>query len=146
MNKIICIALSAMLFALSVSVQAQEPAKIPRIGYVSATGSANNPGPQIEAFRQGLRDLGRIDGKNVVVEYRYLDGKLDRIPSLVAQLVDLKVDVFCPKLFIGNSRGQTGDKVDSHCHSDDCGSSCNGISRQLGTPRWKHHWAHETYS
>ena len=94
MNKIICITFSAMLFALCFSVEAQEPAKIPRIGYVSATGSANNPGHQIEAFRQGLRDLGYIDGKNVLVEYRYLEGKLDRIPSLVAELMHLKVDVF----------------------------------------------------
>jgi hypothetical protein len=56
--------------------EAQQPAKVPRIGYVSATGSANNPGHQIEAFRQGLRDLGYVDGKNVLVECRYLEGKL----------------------------------------------------------------------
>ena len=48
----------------------------------------------MEAFRQGLRDLGYIDGKNVLVEYRYLEGKLDRIPDLVAELMHLKVDVF----------------------------------------------------
>jgi putative tryptophan/tyrosine transport system substrate-binding protein len=76
------------------NLAAAQPAKIPRIGYVSATGSANNPGYQIEAFRQGLRDLGYIEGKNVLVEYRYLEGKLDRIPSLVAELMHLKVDVF----------------------------------------------------
>ena len=80
---------------LAFPVEAQQQAKtIPRIGYVSATGSANNPGHQIEAFRQGLRDLGYIDGRNVLVEYRYLEGKLDRIPSLVAELMHLKVDVF----------------------------------------------------
>ena len=58
-----------------------------------AAGDPNNPGPQVEAFRQGLRDLGYIEGKNILVEYRYAEGKLDRIPSLVAELVQLKVDV-----------------------------------------------------
>lgn len=90
----LAIALFVLLLSWPRLVEAQQPAKVPRIGYVSATGSANNPGHQIEAFRQGLRDLGYIDGKNVLVEYRYLEGKLDRIPSLVAELMHLKVDVF----------------------------------------------------
>ena len=84
-----------MRFALALCfyVEAQQPAKIPRIGYVSGTGDPSNPGPYVEAFRQGLRDLGHIDGKNIVIEYRGAEGKLDRIPSLVAELVQLKVDV-----------------------------------------------------
>jgi putative ABC transport system substrate-binding protein len=72
---------------------AQQPAKIPRIGYVSGTGSASNPGPYVDALRQGLRDLGHIDGKNVVIEYRGAEGKPDRYSSLVNELVQLKVDV-----------------------------------------------------
>src|SRR5438132_9812375 len=83
----------ALLLSLSFSAAAQQPKKIPRIGYVSGSGDANNPGPNVEAFRQGLRDLGYTEGKNIVVEYRYIEGKLDRIPSLVAELVQLKVDV-----------------------------------------------------
>jgi putative ABC transport system substrate-binding protein len=93
-HKIVFPALCAVLLALCSVAEAQQPTKVPRIGYVSATGSANNPGHQIEAFRQGLRDLGYIEGKNVLVEYRYLEGKLDRIPNLVAELMHLKVDVF----------------------------------------------------
>ena len=89
----ISVALCALLFALCFSVEAQQPAKIPRIGYVSGSGDPSNPGPHVEAFRQGLRDLGYIEGKNILVEYRYAEGKLDRIPSLVAELVQLKVDV-----------------------------------------------------
>ena len=54
---------------------------------------SQDPGPQVEGFRQGLRDLGYIEGKNILVEYRYIEGKSDRIPSLVAELVQLKVDV-----------------------------------------------------
>ena len=82
----------ALLFALCTSAAAEQPGRIPRIGYVSGT-SANDPEPQIEAFRQGLRDLGYIEGKNILVEYRYREGKADRGPSLVAELVQLKVDV-----------------------------------------------------
>jgi putative tryptophan/tyrosine transport system substrate-binding protein len=83
---------STLLLALCLSANAQQ-AKIPRVGYISGTGSASNPGPYVEALRQGLRDLGHIDGKNVVIEYRGAEGKPDRYPSLVNELVQLKVDV-----------------------------------------------------
>jgi putative tryptophan/tyrosine transport system substrate-binding protein len=92
-RKIFCIALCAMLLALSYPAKAQQPKKVPRIGYVSGTGDANNPGPNIESFRQGLRDLSYVEGKNIVVEYRYAEGKNERLPGFVAELVKLKVDV-----------------------------------------------------
>ena len=92
-RKITGLAPCALLFALCLSVEAQQPARIPRIGYVSGTGSASDPGPYVEALRQGLRDLGYIEGKNIMIEYRGAEAKLDRIPSLVAELVQLKVDV-----------------------------------------------------
>jgi putative ABC transport system substrate-binding protein len=75
------------------SAHAQQPAKIPRIGYVSGTGNASSQGPYVEALRQGLRDLGYIEGKTFVIEYRGGEGKSDRIPSLVNELVQLQVDV-----------------------------------------------------
>ena len=55
------------------------------------TGDSSNPGPYVAALRQGLRDLGYIDGKNIVIEYRGAEGKLERIPGIVAELVQLKV-------------------------------------------------------
>jgi putative ABC transport system substrate-binding protein len=79
--------------------QAQQLKNIPRIGYVSGSGDANNPGPDVEAFRRGLRDLGYIEGKNILVEYRYIEGKSDRTQSLVAELVQLKVDVLFVSVF-----------------------------------------------
>src|SRR5262249_15780470 len=88
-HKVVFLALSTMLLALSVSAQAQQPTKVPRIGYVIGSG----PGPLVDAFRQGLRDFGYIEGKNILVEYRYAEGKTDRIASLVAELVQLPVDV-----------------------------------------------------
>jgi len=60
---------------------------------VEVSRGPNNPGHQVEAFQQGLRDLGYIEGKNILVEYRYAEGNLDRVPSLVTELVQLKVDV-----------------------------------------------------
>jgi putative ABC transport system substrate-binding protein len=74
-------------------VQAQQPGKVPRIGYVESGGNPNSPEASVEAFRQGLRDLGYVEGKNILVEYRYLEGKRDRIPGVVAELVQFKVDV-----------------------------------------------------
>jgi putative tryptophan/tyrosine transport system substrate-binding protein len=74
--------------------RAQQPTgKLPRIGFVSGTGDANNPGPNLESFQEGLRDLGYIEGKNILVEYRYAAGRNERFPTLVADLVQLKVDV-----------------------------------------------------
>ena len=71
---------------------AQQPAKIPRIGFLSATSPSNVP-TRLEAFRQGLRDLGYVEGKNIVIEYRYAEGNIDRLPALLDELMRLKVDV-----------------------------------------------------
>jgi putative tryptophan/tyrosine transport system substrate-binding protein len=82
-----------LILALSSFSNAQQPKKVPRLGFLSGSGDVNTPGLQVEAFRRGLRDLGYIEGKNILVEYRYIEGTADRIPSLVAELVQLKVDV-----------------------------------------------------
>jgi putative ABC transport system substrate-binding protein len=87
---------SIMAFVLvvaGVSGQVQPAEKIPRIGYVSTSGDLSTPGFQVEAFRQGLRDLSYVESKNIAVEYRYIEGEIDRTPALVAELVRLKVDV-----------------------------------------------------
>ena len=85
-------ALCAVLFALCNPASAQQPKKIPRIGFLVST-SPSNISDRIEAFRQGLRELGYVDGKNIVIEWRFAEGKLDRLPTLAAELVRLKVDV-----------------------------------------------------
>jgi len=91
-RKIFWFTLGVLLLAPSFSVQAQQPKKVPRIGFLAGSGDPNTPGPEVEAFRQGLRDLGYIEGKNILVEYRYAEGKRDRIPGLVTELVQRKVD------------------------------------------------------
>ena len=71
---------------------AQQPNKVPRIGFLTA-GSPSTIGARIEALRQGLRELGYIEDKNIVIEWRFGQGKPDRLPDLVAELVRLKVDI-----------------------------------------------------
>jgi putative tryptophan/tyrosine transport system substrate-binding protein len=91
-NKFITLALSAMLFALCVPAQAQQPTKVPQIGYLVGASFASNAA-RIEAFRHGLRELSYVEGKNIVIDWRTADGKPDRLPALAAELVRLKVDV-----------------------------------------------------
>ena len=82
----------AFVFVGGVVAQAQQPTKNPRIGFLSAT-LLSTISPRIEAFRQGLRELGYVEGKNIVIEWRSAEGKLDRVPALAAEVVGLKVDV-----------------------------------------------------
>ena len=91
-KKIIFLALCSLLLAPCCAVEAQQPAKVPRIGYLNAV-SPSTVSDRIEALRQGLRELGYVEGKNIVIEYRYAEGKLDRLPALASELVRLKVDV-----------------------------------------------------
>jgi putative ABC transport system substrate-binding protein len=91
-KKIICFALSTMFFALCVSAQAQQTKKVPRMGFLGG----NSPtviSARVDAFRQGLRDLGYIEGENILAEYRWAEGKADRLPDLAAELVRLKVEI-----------------------------------------------------
>src|SRR5439155_4057411 len=85
-----CLALCALLLALSFLAQARQPTKILRVGILFIGGRDQ---PHLEAFKQGLREHGYTEGKNIVLDYRYAEGKLDRLPSLAAELVQLKVDV-----------------------------------------------------
>ena len=84
--------LAVFLLAPATLAQAQQPARIPRIGILIGS-SASNYSARVEAFRRRLRELGYVEGKNIFIEYRYAEGKLERLPDLAAELVGLKVDV-----------------------------------------------------
>jgi putative ABC transport system substrate-binding protein len=81
-----------MLFALCSSAVAQQPKSIPRIGFL-ASGPRSASAQRVELFQQGLRALGYVDGKNIVIEYRYADGKVEPLAALATELVRLKLDV-----------------------------------------------------
>jgi ABC-type uncharacterized transport system substrate-binding protein len=81
-----------ILCALSLSIGAQKAQKVPRVGYLAAV-SASAHAPRLEAFRQGLRELGYVEGQNIIVEYRHEDRDFKQLDSLAAELVTMKVDV-----------------------------------------------------
>jgi putative tryptophan/tyrosine transport system substrate-binding protein len=87
--------LSVIAFVLVVAgtvAQAQQPKKVPRIGYLSPISTSGSTA-SLEAFHQGLRESGYVEGKNIIVEYRWAEGKLDRLPELATELVNLGVDI-----------------------------------------------------
>jgi len=106
-KKVICVALGALLLAFGFSAEAQQPKKVPLIGFLGAT-SLSTISDRVEAFRQGLRELGYVEGKNIVVEYRWAEGKIERLPDLATELVRLKVDVIVSG---GNSATQAAKKA-----------------------------------
>lgn len=91
-KKIFSVALCALLFVLCRFTEAQQPKKIPRIGFLFPN-DVSSSGIQADAFRQALRQLGYVEGQNIIVEWRYADGKSDRLAALAAELVRIKVDV-----------------------------------------------------
>jgi putative tryptophan/tyrosine transport system substrate-binding protein len=90
-KKAFCLVLGAMLLAICLPADAQQQAKVPRIGYLRQ-GSPTSAKFEDDAFRQGLREFGYIEGKNILIEYRYAEGKVDRVPDLATELVRLKPD------------------------------------------------------
>jgi ABC-type uncharacterized transport system substrate-binding protein len=88
---------AVLVLAGSVAAQAQQAPRVHRVGFVSPV----SPGPTIDAFRQGLRDVGYVEGKNVIIETRFAGGRSERLPELVAELIRLKVDV----LVVGSTVG-----------------------------------------
>src|SRR5215510_786730 len=91
-TKILVSALPAFILAVIHIAEAQQAGKVPRIGILFGASPSANAG-RGEAFRQGLRELGYVEGKNIVIEDRYADGKLDRLPALTAELLRLNMDV-----------------------------------------------------
>jgi putative tryptophan/tyrosine transport system substrate-binding protein len=90
-KTIIGLALGSILLALGLPAEAQQATKIPRIGYLDAGSSPGSP--RTATLRQGLRELGYVEGKNIIIEYRYAEGNSERLPELVRELINLKVDI-----------------------------------------------------
>jgi putative tryptophan/tyrosine transport system substrate-binding protein len=92
MPSMIHFAVAMLLISFGLA-EAQKSPKVSRIGYVFGTGTATNQGPYVEALRQGLRELGYFEGKNIVIEYRGAEGQPDRVPGLTKELVQMNLDL-----------------------------------------------------
>lgn len=92
MSKLACYTLCALLCVNSYPVEAQDSKNIPRLGFLSAN-AAQNESDRLAVFREGLRELGYIEAKNILIEYGFADGKLDRLPELAAGLVRVNVNI-----------------------------------------------------
>ncbi|OGQ83511.1 MAG: hypothetical protein A3F90_03205 [Deltaproteobacteria bacterium RIFCSPLOWO2_12_FULL_60_19] len=90
-KSIVCLMTTALL-SIAPFVEAQQPGKVSRIG-VLLSGSRSSTATITDTFRQGLRELGYVEGQNIAIEYRYADGKVDRLPELAAELIGVKVNV-----------------------------------------------------
>jgi len=91
-KKNIALAVGTTLLALSFPAEAQQPGKVPRIGFLESGGDERTKN-RLAAFQQGLRELGYVQGKNILIEQRYAAGQFEKLPELAAELVRLKVDV-----------------------------------------------------
>jgi putative ABC transport system substrate-binding protein len=91
-KKIFCIALSTFLFALCAPTSAQQPGKMTRVGFLGTGPALTTYGP-LQAFRHGLNELGYVEGRDVVIETRWADGRIDQLPALAAELVGLREDI-----------------------------------------------------
>ena len=138
-KKITRVVLVAYILASFQLAEAQQPTKIPRIGYLTfAFLSAVSA--RIEAFRQGLRELGYVEGKNIIIELRSADGKPDRLPGLAAELARLKVDII---VTAGSQPTRAAMEATStipivmtQCRR----SSWKRVRRESGATGRKHHW------
>ena len=143
-RKILTVVL-CFVIQMQLGVAGAQPQKIPRIGYVASSGDANNPGPNVEAFRRGLRDLGYTEGKNILVEYRYAEGKSDRVPGFVAELVQLKVDVLVVTNPPAIRAARQATKTIPIVMVTTQDPVAAGIVDSLARPRRKYHRVHQTH-
>ena len=128
----ICSLLTVFLLTVSLA-QAQQPGRIPRIGLLfAAPPSANSA--RIEALRQGLRELGYVEGKNIVIEWRYAEGKPERLPPLVAELVRLKVDVIVSASSVGTRSFKEATNTIPIVMTSDTDPVGNGFVASLARP------------
>ena len=102
-RKIVICLLTGFLMCVALFANAQQPKKVPRIGYLAGRDAARESA-RAEGIRLALRERGYIEGQNIATEYRYTEGKLDRAPELLAELVRLKVDIIVVAGGSGNIR------------------------------------------
>src|SRR5215467_5575354 len=130
-KNIFAVTLGALLLALSFPAHPQQPPKIPRIGYL---GSSSSEFDRVETFRQGLRELGYVEGQNFVIERRYTEGKPDRERTLAAELVRLKVDVIVTRGSISTRAAKEATATIPIVMAQDSDPVGNGFVASLARP------------
>jgi len=125
--------MGAMLLALCVAAEAQQPTKVPRIGFLASL-SASVISERIEAFHQGLRERGYVDGRNIFIESRYAEGKLDRLPALAAELVRLKVEILVSAGPLPTRAAKAATVTIPIVMTQDTDPVCNGFVATLARP------------
>src|SRR5262245_48734263 len=131
--------LCAVLFAVSFPAEAQQQGKVPRIGILLPNPPTLSP-QLLKAFQQGLRELGYVEGENIVIEYRFGEGESERYPYLAAELVQLKVDVIVTSSTpaIESVKNATSTiPIVMAASADPVGS---GLIASLDRPGWQHYW------
>ena len=107
--------MTILLLTTFSSAEAQQQAKLVRVGWL-ASGSPSGEAPLTGAVRQGLRELGYVEGKNIAIEYRYAERQFDRLPDLATEIVHLKVDVIVVANDHAIRAAPAGDSDNSYCH------------------------------
>ena len=129
---------ASSLLAAPLGVEAQQPAKIPRIGFLGLA-SASSFAKQVEAFRAGLRDLGYLEGKNIVIDYRWAEGKYDRLSDLAGELVRLRVAILVTHGTPGALAAKRATTTIPIVVATSADALASGLVESLA-PRWQHHW------
>ena len=143
MKKKVTVLLSALLFVFCFSAGTQQPKKIPRIGYLVFRDS---PGPGEKAFLQGLQDLGYVEGKTIVIEWRRTTGKPELLADLAAELVRLKVDVLVAAPTPAVQAAKNANEHHPYCYGVCCRSGGNRVCCKPCTTGREHHGSVRHYA
>ena len=127
-----------ILLAIGVIADAQQPKKVPRIGYLGGVSLSANTARH-EVFRQGLRDLHYVEGKNIVIDWRSADGKLERLPPLAAEMVRLKFDVIVTSGSTATRAVKEATNTIPVVMTNDADPVGDGIITSLARPGGEHH-------
>ncbi len=145
MNKKLLWPLTVLLLASSLPTEAQQPKKVPRIGYLAAASASANPA-RIEAFKQGLRELGYMEGKNIVIEWRSAEGKSEPVPALAAELVRLKVEVIVTAGSLATRAAKEATVTIPIVFAQDSDPVGNGLVASLARPGGNYYWTGNSWS
>jgi putative ABC transport system substrate-binding protein len=132
-RSVLCVALCATLLALCIPAHAQQPAKIPRIGYLMGQ-SRSTASVRVDPFRQGLRELGYVEGKNIVIEWRFAEEKVDRLSALAAELARLKVDIIVASGRVSTRAAKDATSTIPIVMTQDSDPVANGFVASLARP------------